>query len=263
MLNEQAKALKKARAARYYEKHRDQVRRKHSEYYAENKASHNARSTAYYIEHREDLIAKSAVLAVSNPRPRVSASLRHHYQINITDYEVLLMNQRWVCAICGGVNHNGRRLSVDHDHQTNEIRGLLCNPCNLAIGWMRDDPNRLRSAASYLERTMCEKPRINIKIERFKNDTESQGSVTPAHGRWQLVIDKEGYPHLFVESNIENKDGTKSKGLFCIEDLLPEGMSIKDIMNSTFGGELSPEEELEAQKEYESSREATGIPCPR
>jgi hypothetical protein len=68
---------------------------------------------------------------------------------------------------------------------------------------------------------------------------------------------------LFVESNIENKDGTKSKGLICLEDLLPPEMCVKDIMNSSFGGELSPEEELEAQKELEASREATGIPCPR
>jgi hypothetical protein len=51
--------------------------------------------------------------------------------------------------------------------------------------------------------------------------------------------------------------------MLCIEDLLPPGMTIKDIMNSTFGGELTGEEELEAQKDYEASRLVTGIPCPR
>lgn len=103
----------------------------------------------------------------------------------------------------------------------------------------------------------------NITIGRYDRDPEAQGLIKPESGRWQLVIDKDGYPHLFVESNIENKDGTTSKGLFCLEDMLPEGMSVKDIMNSTFGGELTDDEELKAQKEYEASREATGIPCPR
>jgi hypothetical protein len=51
--------------------------------------------------------------------------------------------------------------------------------------------------------------------------------------------------------------------MFCIEDMLPEDMKVKDIMNSTFGGKLSPEDEEEAMQEYLASREATGIPCPR
>ena len=103
----------------------------------------------------------------------------------------------------------------------------------------------------------------NITIGRYDRDPEAQGLIKPESGRWQLVIDKEGYPHLFVESNIENKDGTTIKGMFCIEDMLPEGMSVKDIMNSTFGGELTEEAELEAQKEYEENRLVSGIPCPR
>ncbi len=103
----------------------------------------------------------------------------------------------------------------------------------------------------------------NIIIGRYDRDPEAQGVIRPESGRWQLVIDKEGYPHLFVESNLENQDGTVSKGMFCLEDALPPEMCVKDLMNSTFGGELSPEEEAEAIKEYEASRAKTGIPCPR
>jgi hypothetical protein len=103
----------------------------------------------------------------------------------------------------------------------------------------------------------------DIIVGRYDRDPEAQGVIRPKSGRWQLVIDKEGYPHLFVESNLENKDGTTSKGMICLEDLLPPEMCVKDLMNSSFGGELSPEEELEAQKEFEASRRATGIPCPR
>lgn len=40
---------------------------------------------------------------------------------------------------------------IDHNHQTGEIRGLLCSPCNRAIGQLQDNPNILRKAANYLE----------------------------------------------------------------------------------------------------------------
>lgn len=60
--------------------------------------------------------------------------------------------QQGVCAICGRPCPTGRSLAVDHDHSTGRVRGLLCMPCNTAIGQMGDDPERLVAAASYLQR---------------------------------------------------------------------------------------------------------------
>jgi hypothetical protein len=54
------------------------------------------------------------------------------------------------CQSCGdtvGID----ALVVDHCHTSGVVRGLLCGPCNRAIGLMRDEPKRLRSAARYLE----------------------------------------------------------------------------------------------------------------
>lgn len=67
-------------------------------------------------------------------------------------YDAMLEAQSGGCAICGEPCTSGRSLAVDHDHQTGAIRGLLCGDCNRAIGTMRDSPQRLRSAADYLER---------------------------------------------------------------------------------------------------------------
>lgn len=103
----------------------------------------------------------------------------------------------------------------------------------------------------------------DIIVGRYDQDPQAQGVIRPKSGKWQLVIDNEGYPHLFVESNIEGDNGETIKGMFCIEDMLPENMKVKDIMLSTFGGKLSPEDEEKAMLEYLASREATGIPCPR
>jgi hypothetical protein len=47
------------------------------------------------------------------------------------------------------------RLTIDHDHKTGAFRGLLCEACNRAIGFMSDDPARLRAAADYLERALA------------------------------------------------------------------------------------------------------------
>lgn len=65
--------------------------------------------------------------------------------------------QGGLCAIClrpETLTRGGRplRLAVDHDHTTDATRELLCSACNRALGYMGDDPSRLRAAADYLER---------------------------------------------------------------------------------------------------------------
>jgi len=62
--------------------------------------------------------------------------------------------QKGVCAVCGRVEtwRLPRKLSVDHDHLTGIVRGLLCHRCNIGIGYFEDDPERLHSAAKYLLR---------------------------------------------------------------------------------------------------------------
>ena len=77
------------------------------------------------------------------------------YGITPIEYAELLLKQDGVCAICKQPSRQtrGRSLAVDHDHRTGKVRGLLCNPCNLTLGKMQDDPSLLRNAAEYLERS--------------------------------------------------------------------------------------------------------------
>lgn len=104
----------------------------------------------------------------------------------------------------------------------------------------------------------------NITIGRYDKDPQAQGCIQPEDGRWQLVLDKDGYPHLYVQVNIENDDGTKDKGMLAIEDMLIEKMTVRDLMDGgCFGGQLAPEEEEEAFEEYQRDREERKIPCPR
>ena len=53
------------------------------------------------------------------------------------------------CRICGDVP-NGKRLQIDHNHDTDEVRGLLCGPCNRMLGQARDSEEVLLRALTYL-----------------------------------------------------------------------------------------------------------------
>lgn len=57
-----------------------------------------------------------------------------------------------LCAICetdvGGL---WRDLNIDHDHATDTVRGLLCDPCNKGLGFFKDNPENLQKAINYLK----------------------------------------------------------------------------------------------------------------
>lgn len=76
--------------------------------------------------------------------------VKHKYGITAEDYDEILERQGGVCAVCGGPPKGKRFLSIDHVHETGEIRGLLCDPCNRGIGLLGDDPDRLAAAAAYV-----------------------------------------------------------------------------------------------------------------
>lgn len=72
------------------------------------------------------------------------------YGISIEQYKELEKLQNGVCAICFQKCVSGKRLAVDHNHQTNKVRGLLCSFCNQTLGKFRDSIDRFEQAIKYL-----------------------------------------------------------------------------------------------------------------
>lgn len=73
------------------------------------------------------------------------------YGLTEQAFNELLIAQKGGCAVCGSTEWGaGGVPHVDHDHATNEIRGLLCSRCNCGIGMFRDDPELLLEAVRYL-----------------------------------------------------------------------------------------------------------------
>ena len=93
-----------------------------------------------------------------NAASRRRAHLKHRYRLTDEEVDFIIGEQRGACAICGELPsdsntraHWNGKLCVDHDHDTGKVRGLLCNDCNLTVGYGKS-PEVLRAAAEYLER---------------------------------------------------------------------------------------------------------------
>lgn len=67
------------------------------------------------------------------------------------DYQSLLEAQNYSCAICGiNAEETKQGLAVDHSHETDQVRGLLCMRCNVGLGYFKDNINSLNEAVNYL-----------------------------------------------------------------------------------------------------------------
>lgn len=79
------------------------------------------------------------------------AGFRRKYGISLAEREELAERQGLRCSVCG--THESqldKRLAVDHDHATGAVRALLCQTCNLGLGFFKDSPELLEKAAEYV-----------------------------------------------------------------------------------------------------------------
>ena len=84
---------------------------------------------------------------------------RRKYGITLEQLSALYKEQGEKCACCGvqlpnpattKTKHGRGQWHLDHDHETGEIRGVLCHRCNMGLGMFKDDTLRLQKAIRYL-----------------------------------------------------------------------------------------------------------------
>lgn len=117
----------------------------------ENKEKERARKNTQ--EYKEKALSHRS--SESAKAKRLSYRRKLHYGITQDAYDNLLYKQNGVCAICGNpetviIRGTLCPLSVDHDHDTGAIRGLLCSTCNSALGLFKDNIENLSNAIDYL-----------------------------------------------------------------------------------------------------------------
>lgn len=77
--------------------------------------------------------------------------IERKYGLTQEEYTSRLEQQGHSCAICGK-QFSGDRPHVDHDHDTGQVRGILCGSCNVGLGYFYDNAEFLLSAVAYLSR---------------------------------------------------------------------------------------------------------------
>lgn len=108
----------------------------------------------WYERNKPKMAGLSRAWAAKNPEKAKAigrrSNLKRQYGLTSEDYDRLLESQGGKCAGCGDCS-DAAVLHVDHDHETGEVRGLLCGPCNRTIGMAMDRPDRLIGLTRYLQ----------------------------------------------------------------------------------------------------------------
>ena len=137
----------------YYLKNREKIIERTRLWREENPQKVLANKKKYRKKHKEQISIKNkAYKKKIFPKLKISKRRYHikKYGISEEQYELLFNEQRGVCKICG-LPEKGRNLAIDHNHETQEVRGLLCLKCNVTLGFVKDNPILLRKMTEYVE----------------------------------------------------------------------------------------------------------------
>lgn len=113
----------------------------------------------FYIHRRsckKCMRAYHQAFAAARPHYHRNRNLLTRYGISVDEYQTLLANQNFACPICEveiseTLGYKEKRpVVVDHNHETGEVRGILCSGCNLVLGHARENTTILYKAIVYL-----------------------------------------------------------------------------------------------------------------
>jgi hypothetical protein len=97
--------------------------------------------------------------------PGKEKNLRRGYGITLEQHDHMLTEQGSVCKVCGQLASSDQ-LVIDHDHNTGIVRALLCRKCNVALGMMDEDPERIQQLKEYAE--WCKTGEASMAIDQLQ-----------------------------------------------------------------------------------------------
>jgi len=133
----------KEKRKEYSDKNRDRLNRQQREWRAKNIGKEKEYRKKWYLRSRSPEQLEKEKLAM----------IKYRYGLEKEDYERVLEDQDNKCKVCDkefDSNGQSTKLHIDHCHDSGEIRGFLCNNCNIGLGYFCDDPQILQSAMEYL-----------------------------------------------------------------------------------------------------------------
>ena len=123
----------------------------------------------YYLINKEKILERSRKFQIENKKSHQNCNmkwrqteagklagrkghLKSKYKMTIEEFDKRLLNQKGLCAICEKLLSDTKYICIDHNHETGAVRGILCKPCNSAIGFLKDSPKLLEAAKMYIEK---------------------------------------------------------------------------------------------------------------
>jgi hypothetical protein len=137
---------------KYYQENKESIKLKSKNYCLEYPEKKKESDRKYYQSHKEQSRISRKKWRDEHKEENKNRNLQLNYGITLEEYRKLFQEQNGVCAICGKLELiKWKSLSVDHNHSTNKVRGLLCNHCNTGLGKFKDNIITLEKAIEYLK----------------------------------------------------------------------------------------------------------------
>ena len=145
------------RQRKNYSKNKEHIRKIKNEYMKAHKDEYNEKARIKYSQNLSENQRYGKEYRERNKEHRKDIALKYNFGITLDDYHQLLDEQNGKCAICGIDQKDASKMfAVDHNHETGQIRGLLCLYCNRMLGDAKDNIESLRKAIEYLEKWSSE-----------------------------------------------------------------------------------------------------------
>lgn len=118
---EHGRALQVSAQARYRQRHPDRAAASLRKWVDKNRPTRRAINRQYRMRNRDRVYL---------------GGIKRKFGLSSSEYQELYDMQRGRCALCQVEESKlGQRLCLDHNHVTNEPRGLVCRGCNLCLGF--------------------------------------------------------------------------------------------------------------------------------
>ena len=143
---------------------KEEIKRYYKQYYKDNKEKIDRRTTKWYknnVEkareymkqycknHREEKKKYDKEHKEELKEYRTQYYIKKLYGLSHEGWLKLYKNQDGRCAICKKLFEKPSDACVDHNHKTDEVRGLLCKNCNFGLGYFNDDLEIVKEAINY------------------------------------------------------------------------------------------------------------------
>lgn len=136
--------------------------------YAKNPKKALEYAAKYRKQHKEKLKNEAREYRKNNKDYVFNASVRKlekNYNLTLEMYNAILKIQNHCCAIClKNLNNSKRKPDVDHNHNTGQVRGLLCTNCNTGIGMFKENIDFFNRALIYIDKYNTEEGKEFFEI---------------------------------------------------------------------------------------------------